>query len=139
MKTAIVLLACLALVGGCTRPPQPKTSESHGATASAGASRSDGSSGGLTAGQRLDRATADAERMARNGALTARVKAALANDVGLKTLKIDVDSDDGTVTLSGPVDSQDTRRRAQEAAKSVEGVHEVRNQLMVHDAAAASG
>jgi osmotically-inducible protein OsmY len=67
----------------------------------------------------------------RNAALTARVKSALAADVGLKTLKIDVDSMGNTVTLKGAVDSSDTRRRAEEVARKVDGVATVRNELTV--------
>jgi hyperosmotically inducible protein len=67
----------------------------------------------------------------RNAALTARVKSALAADVGLKTLKIDVDSMGNTVTLKGAVDSADTKRRAEEVARKVDGVATVRNELTV--------
>jgi osmotically-inducible protein OsmY len=64
-----------------------------------------------------------------DSALTGKVKSALAADVGLKTVKIDVDSAEGVVTLKGRVDSQDTKRRAEATAKKVSGVTEVRNQL----------
>lgn len=72
---------------------------------------------------------AEAKRATKNAALTGRVKSALAADVGLKTVKIDVDSEDGVVTLKGRVDSEDTRRRAEATANMVSGVTEVRNQL----------
>jgi osmotically-inducible protein OsmY len=67
----------------------------------------------------------------RNAALTGKVKTALAADVGLKTLKIDVDSMGNTVTLRGAVDSEDTKRRAERVAQGVEGVASVRNELTV--------
>jgi osmotically-inducible protein OsmY len=67
----------------------------------------------------------------RNAALTGKVKTALAADVGLKTLKIDVDSMGNTVTLRGAVDSEDTRRRAEQVARGVDGVATVRNELTV--------
>jgi hyperosmotically inducible protein len=119
VRLAVSLLS-IFLLSGCEQP----------GSASAGASRS---SRELTAGQRLDQATAEAQRAAGNAALTARVKAALANNVGLNTLKIDVDSNDGVVTLRGPVDTQETRRRAQETAQGVEGVRLLQNQLLVRD------
>ena len=72
---------------------------------------------------------AEAKRATKNAALTGKVKSALAADVGLKTVKIDVDSEDGIVTLKGRVDSQDTKRRAEATAKKVSGVTEVHNQL----------
>lgn len=68
---------------------------------------------------------------AQNAALTAKVKSALAADVGLKTLKIDVDSSGNTVTLKGAVDSAATRQRAEEVARKVDGVATVRNELTV--------
>ena len=67
-----------------------------------------------------------------NAALTGKVKSALAADVGLKTLKINVDSDKGVVTLKGRVDSADNKKRAGEVAKQVEGVKSVKNQLRVN-------
>ena len=72
---------------------------------------------------------AETKRATKNAALTGKVKSALAADVGLKTVKIDVDSEDGIVTLKGRVDSEDTRHRAEVTAKKVSGVSEVRNQL----------
>lgn len=73
----------------------------------------------------------EARQDARNAALTGKVKAALAGDVGLKTLRINVDSTGNTVTLKGAVDSEDTKRRAEQVAKQVEGVASVENQLTV--------
>jgi len=67
-----------------------------------------------------------------NAGLTGRVKSALAADVGMKTLRgVDVDSDNGVVTLKGHVDSNDTKKRAEAVAKKVEGVKSVKNQLSI--------
>lgn len=69
---------------------------------------------------------------AKDSALTSKVHTALANDVGLKTLKnIDVDSDKGVVTLKGVVDDQHTKQRAEEVATKVGGVSRVKNELKV--------
>ena len=76
---------------------------------------------------------AEAKRATQNAALTGKVKSALAADVGLKTVKIDVDSSEGVVTLKGNVDTQDTKRRAEATARKVSGVSEVRNQLHAKD------
>jgi hyperosmotically inducible protein len=75
--------------------------------------------------------SSEARQDARNAALTGKVKAALAGDVGLRTLRINVDSSGNTVTLKGVVDSEDTKRRAEEVAKQVEGVASVNNELTV--------
>ena len=69
--------------------------------------------------------------LAQDAALTSKVHTALANDVGLKTLRINVDSDKGVVTLKGRVASEDTKRRAEAVAKRVSGVTAVKNQLQV--------
>jgi osmotically-inducible protein OsmY len=69
---------------------------------------------------------------AKDSALTTKVHTALANDVGMKTLKnINVDSDKGVVTLKGVVDDQHTKQRAEEVAKKVGGVSRVKNELKV--------
>jgi osmotically-inducible protein OsmY len=75
--------------------------------------------------------SAQVKQGTKNAALTAKVKTALATDVGLKTLKIDVDSNGNTVTLKGVVDSAETKRRVGEVAKKVEGVASVKNELKV--------
>ena len=79
--------------------------------------------------EKAKQTSAEAKHATKNAALTGKVKSALAADVGLKTVKIDVDSEGGVVTLKGHVDSQDTKRRAEATAKKVSGVSEVRNEL----------
>jgi hyperosmotically inducible protein len=67
-----------------------------------------------------------------NAMLTGKVKSALAADVGLSTVTtIDVDSDNGVVTLKGRVDSADKKAKAEEIAKKVDGVRSVKNELRV--------
>ena len=70
--------------------------------------------------------------MVSDAALTTKVHTALANDVGLRTMySINVDSDKGVVTLKGAVDSEDTKRRAEEVTRRVSGVSQVKNELRV--------
>jgi len=76
-------------------------------------------------------ATSNIKQETRDAVLTAKVKSALAADVGLKTLKIDVDSAGESVTLKGTVDSADTKRRIEEVARTVKGVGTVKNELTV--------
>jgi hyperosmotically inducible periplasmic protein len=73
-----------------------------------------------TEGERID----DAE-------ISARVKAALVDDETAKARPIDVETQSGVVQLSGFVESEASKRAAESAARSVEGVTEVRNALMV--------
>ena len=79
--------------------------------------------------EKAKHAGAEAKRATKDAALTGKVKSALAADVGLKTVKIDVDSSEGVVTLKGNVDTADTKRRAEATAKKVSGVTEVHNEL----------
>jgi hyperosmotically inducible periplasmic protein len=67
-----------------------------------------------------------------DAALTTRVKAALANDVGLKTLTgVNVDSSGSVVTLSGSVQNTADKEKAERIASSVSGVSRVVNRLAV--------
>jgi len=66
-----------------------------------------------------------------DSALTAKVKAALLAEPGLKSLQISVDTKNAAVTLSGSVDSTASRDRAKEVASSVAGVSTVVDQLTV--------
>lgn len=77
-------------------------------------------------------ATPGTKQKVSNAGLTGKVKSALAADVGMKTLMgVNVDSENGVVTLKGHVDSADTKKRAEAVAKKVEGVTSVKNRLEV--------
>jgi len=63
--------------------------------------------------------------------ITAKVKAAIFAEPGLKTLQISVDTVKGVVTLSGSVDTQAKKELANSLASAVDGVNSVNNQLAV--------
>ena len=63
--------------------------------------------------------------------ITAKVKALLAEDDFLKSFQISVETNKGTVELSGSVDSQDALNKAGQIARSVKGVQSVKNNLIV--------
>jgi hyperosmotically inducible protein len=63
--------------------------------------------------------------------LTARVKAALVDDETTNARQVNVETRNGVVQLSGFVDSEEMSEAALTAAKSVRGVNEVRNDLVV--------
>jgi hyperosmotically inducible protein len=76
---------------------------------------------GKTAGRNVDDAT-----------ITTAVKSKLATDQAASTLtKIDVDTNNGTVSLNGNVEDAAAKQRAAELAQQVEGVNEVINNLQV--------
>jgi|SoiMethySBSTD1v2_1073268.scaffolds.fasta_scaffold21068_3 hyperosmotically inducible protein len=71
-----------------------------------------------------------------DSALTARVKTALATDIGAGTAaKVNVTTYRGTVQLSGFLDSQDKISQAENTARGVPGVQSVKNDLRVQSAA----
>ncbi len=63
--------------------------------------------------------------------ITAKVKAALVEDPGVKALQIKVETYEGVVQLSGFVDDPDQITRAADIAKGVEGVKSVKNDLIL--------
>lgn len=63
--------------------------------------------------------------------ITARVKAALIEDESTKARQIDVNVNRGIVELAGNVDSQAAKGRAAQLAQGIEGVRDVRNNLLV--------
>jgi len=64
-------------------------------------------------------------------AITAKVKAAILAEPGLKSLQISVETKDATVTLSGSVESDMLRDRAKQIAMATEGVRNVVDNLSV--------
>jgi osmotically-inducible protein OsmY len=77
-----------------------------------------------TAGEKAYDATADAT-------VTAAVKTKFLADTTIAGLKIDVDTKDNVVTLSGTVASAAEKRRAVEVARGTEGVKKVVDHLKV--------
>lgn len=69
--------------------------------------------------------------VADDAAITAKVKAAILAEPGLKSLQINVDTSAATVTLTGSVDNADLRERAKQIASSTSGVKGVVDQLNV--------
>ena len=63
--------------------------------------------------------------------ITNKVKAQLAADDFLKSFQISVETFKGTVQLSGFVNSQKAVDKASEIARSVQGVKDVKNDLIV--------
>ncbi len=82
-------------------------------------------------GQKMAAATDKVAIAVDDSAVTAKVKAALLAEPGLKSLQIGVDTKNGAVTLTGAVDSAASRDRAKEVASSVAGVSTVVDQLTV--------
>ena len=107
-----------ALAAGCDRNTPDRTAE--------------------RAGEKMDQAAAEIKEKAgqtgnkiEDAAITAKVKMALVGEPGLKALKIDVDTANGVVTLTGAVDTPQSLDRATQVAQAVDGVTSVDNRLNV--------
>ena len=78
------------------------------------------------------------ERQTKDAALKAQVKAKIASDVGAATVTgVEVNVTNGVATLAGSVRSDDEKQRAEAAARSVEGITGVNNNLQVNPIEAA--
>ena len=66
-----------------------------------------------------------------DNAIAAKVKSGLVADPDVKGFSVNVDVFKGVVQLSGFVDNTATAQKAVSIARSVEGVKEVRNSLVV--------
>ena len=67
-----------------------------------------------------------------DAALTAKVKSAIATDVGARTAAaINIDTYRGVVQLTGFVGSREQAQRAETAAKKVDGVKSVKNDVRI--------
>ena len=82
------------------------------------------------AGEKMSEQGAKAGMAIADTEITAKVKAAIFAEPGLKTLQISVDTIRGVVTLTGSVDSLASSYRAKTLAGAVAGVKEVDNRLV---------
>jgi hyperosmotically inducible protein len=81
--------------------------------------------------QSSKQAANDAAEAAGDAMITTKVNAALAVDDKLKAIKIDVDTSNGKVTLTGSAPDAESRDRATTLVKAVNGVTGVDNRLMI--------
>lgn len=68
-----------------------------------------------------------------DAAITAAVKAKLAADGDINPFNIDVDTNEGVVTLQGRVDKEEARSKAEQLARETDGVARVVNLVKVGD------
>jgi osmotically-inducible protein OsmY len=69
--------------------------------------------------------------MVDDAAITTKVKAAFVRDPLVKALDVSVDTFKGTVQLSGFVNSAEEKAKAEQIARSVNGVMNVQNNISV--------
>jgi osmotically-inducible protein OsmY len=155
-RTIIVLAsaALLAALGGCHRAAQPASvaaaDANHPAAPTAArpgtipatpsasaalpsrpatAARDDTRAMGAPSTSLASAIAAAAPEHNDDASITRQVNAAIAGDRELRRLKIDVDTENGIVTLSGPAPTASAKAHADEVARTVKGVVSVNNQL----------
>jgi hypothetical protein len=79
------------------------------------------------------------ERQVDDAMLTARIKARMTADGRISPSRVDVDTLNGDVTLSGETPTQEEKDAAEEVARKVEGVRSVSNRIIVNPAVAGTG
>ncbi len=76
-------------------------------------------------------ASANVKEAVSDASITAAVSTGIVKDSELSATRINVDTKDGVVTLTGPVPSNSAREKAETIAKGTSGVSSVKNQLTV--------
>jgi hyperosmotically inducible protein len=82
-------------------------------------------------GDQAEKTGRDAGQLVGDAAITAKIKAKFAQDDVVQATNIDVDSNNGLVTLSGTVNSKQEEARAIQLAKTVDEVKTVRSDLVI--------
>jgi hypothetical protein len=84
---------------------------------------------GADVGERVAEGTNQAQRLANDAGITARIKSKMALDEIVEAADIDVDTANGVVTVSGKVASAAERDRALQLARETRGVKSVVDRL----------
>jgi hyperosmotically inducible periplasmic protein len=139
MKTTMnlkLLGISMLLVGGLAACDKPGPAETAGKKIDQTASDAGKSIADATekVGDRISAQSAKTGVAIDDAEITAKVKAAIFAEPGLKTLQIGVDTVKGVVTLTGSVDSLSSSERVKSMASAVSGVHDVENQLVIKPA-----
>lgn len=85
----------------------------------------------MLSGLSLGTALAEDQHPIKDSYITTKVKSELVGDFGTRASHISVKTKDGVVALTGHVDSNDAKDRAERDAKHIKGVVDVINKLVV--------
>jgi len=134
----LTALALSALLGACSRQRDDELAANQrldGAAAdlkqAADDVRRDAQQSNVDAQVAANQAAETTARVSADMAITAKVNAALVSDDQLKATQINVDTRDGSVTLSGKAPDANARERATMLASAINGVKQVNNQLVI--------
>lgn len=117
---SVLMVVGLGLTSSCAREDRT-TADARRTDQTTDRTRTDTTTGTTGVGGTID-----------NAAMTAKVKSKLATDVKASTVtNIDVNSNNGVVTLTGTVPTQEAKTQAEQVARTIEGVTKVENNLRV--------
>lgn len=127
---AAAAAAAVALAGlaGCDRNDTDRVASGRAPATTPPQSKAPGEPRTATTPPAADRTMGEATG---DAAVTAKVKAALLAEKGVDGLKINVDTRDGNVILTGNVPEPAQVEKATQVARGIEGVKAVDNQLKV--------
>jgi hyperosmotically inducible periplasmic protein len=115
----IAVTAAALGLSACDRPVQPETRSSVGDKVD-------------SAVNKVEQGAAKVAVKAEDAAITASIKTELAKDPSLSALRINVDTKEGLVSLTGTAPDAVSRDRATRVAAAVKGVLSVDNMLVVN-------
>lgn len=128
--TGILILLVIGLAA-CDQKPGPAESAGKKIDQTADEAGRKISNAADKAGEKLNERGEKAGMAIEDAEITAKIKASIFAEPGLKTLQINVHTVNGVVTLSGSIDSLPASDRAKVLAGSVAGVKEVKNLLVL--------
>jgi|SRR4029453_3625422 hyperosmotically inducible protein len=85
----------------------------------------------VACGAAATRANVNATAPVDDATITTRVKTALLNEKGMDPTKIDVQTSQGVVTLTGKVKNKEDESKAVAVARSIRGVADVKSSLQI--------
>lgn len=98
--------------------------------------RSDTSKAADSAGKAINKAADATGEAVSDASITAKVKSALLADEQVKGMRINVDTANQMVTLTGQAQSSAAKQRAEQLALQVDGVKSVQNNITVNESKA---
>lgn len=136
LKSWKLLGLSMLVVGGLTACDKPGPAETAGKNIdqTADAAGKKMSEAADKVGEKLGEQGMKAGVAIEDAEITAKVKASIFAEPGLKTLQISVDTVNGVVTLTGSVDTPSSSDTAGKLAAAVAGVKEVDNKLVATSA-----
>ncbi|HXH06208.1 MAG TPA: BON domain-containing protein [Vicinamibacterales bacterium] len=124
----VLVVAAIAFVTGYWLAERPVRESAPSAEPRTGGSAA---ATGRVVGERVGAAADQAVEALSDAGITAKIKSKMALDDFVKARRIDVDTSDGVVTLTGVVRSEAERERAVRLARETAGVRSVIDRLRV--------